>query len=303
MENNNNNKFSSSVTSFVNKATGIGKKAASDISIGAKNISEYTKKTLEEQRRKKYNPLFVEEYQSEVYKLPKVIEIVDASVRSNIDVCEGAIGWTDRINDMDVLHLYDSFIVGCGLTFVPYTKCDTIYCVDNFDRNIYICIDNIFERSTNEKLAELENVAYSLGAKSCSVEIIEASAESNFGKIGATVKTTKFSESDDISSSAKNRNENRGTTVSYFEGNDTPKVPNLKWFAYDDNVNNLISMRCSGNNSIKSKVLEFKGSASATMSQKTACAIDTLVKVKGNISYEKQAVKEHSSKLIFAIEF
>ena len=54
----NNNKFSSSVTSLVNKATGIGKKAATYISIGAKNISEYTKKALEEQRRKKYNPLF-----------------------------------------------------------------------------------------------------------------------------------------------------------------------------------------------------------------------------------------------------
>ena len=299
----NNNKFSSSVTSFVNKATVIGKKAATDISTGAKNISEYTKKTLEEQRRKKYNPLFTEAYFSESFRIPKVIEIVDASVRSNIDVCDGAIGWTDKINDVEVLHIYDSFIADCRLSFVPYAKCDTIYCVDNFDKTIYISIENIFERATNEKLAELENVAYSLGAKSCSVEIIESSLESSLGKFGSTVKTSKFSESDDISLSAKNRKENRGTTVSYFEGNDSPQAPSLKWFAYDDSVKNLISMRCSENNSIKSKVLEFKGSASATMSQKTACAIDTLIKVKGSMSYEKQAIKEHSSKLIFAIEF
>ena len=62
-------------------------------------------------------------------------------------------------------------------------------------------------------------------------------------------------------------------------------------------------MRCNISNSIKSKVLELKGSASATMSQKTTCAIDTLLSIKGNMSYEKQAIKEHSSKLIFAIEF
>lgn len=299
----NNNKFSSSVTSLVNKATGIGKKAATDISIGAKNISEYTKKTLEEQRRKKYNPLFPDAYLSDAFRLPKVIEIVDASVRANIDVCDGAIGWTDKINDVEVLHIYDSYVVDSGLSFVPYAKCDTIYCVDNFNKNLFISIENIFERATNEKLAELENIAYSLGAKSCSVEIIESSSESNIGKLGSSVKSAKLSASEDVSLSSKTRKENRGTTVSYFEGNNTPKEPTLKWFAYDDNINNLISMRCSGNNSIKSKVLEFKGSASATMSQKTACVIDSLLKVKGSMSYEKQAVKEHSSKLIFAIEF
>ena len=300
---NNNNKFSSSVNSFVTKATGIGKKAASDISTGAKNLSDYTKKTLEEQRRKKYNPLFPDQYLSDDFRIPKVIEIVDAGIRASIDVCEGAIGWTDKFNDVDVLHIYDSFVVECGLSFVPYPKCDTIYCVDNFDKNLYISIDNIFERATNEKLAELENIAYSLGAKSCSVEIIQISAESNFGKFGSSIKATKISENEDISSSAKNRNENKGATVSYFEGNNSPQKPTLKWFAYDDNINNLIAMRCSGNNSIKSKVLEFKGSASATMTQKTACVIDALSKVKGSFSYEKQAIKESSSKLIFAIEF
>lgn len=267
---NNNNKFSSSVNSFVTKATGMGKKAATDISTGAKNLSDYTKKTLEEQRRKKYNPLFPDQYFLETFRIPKVIEIVDAGIRANIDVCEGSIGWIDKINDVDILHIYDSFVFECGLTFLPFPKCDTIYCVDNFDKKLYIGIDNIFERATNEKLAELENVAYSLGAKSCSVEIIEISAESNFGKFGSSIKASKVSESDELSSSAKNRIENKGTTVSYFEGTNSPRKPVLKWFAYDDNINNLIVMRCSGNNSIKSKVLEFKGSASATMSQKTA---------------------------------
>lgn len=300
---NNNGKFASQVTNLMNKATGIGKKAASDISTSAKNLSEYTKKAIEEQRKKKYNPLFSEEYFRNDYRIPKVIEIVDASIRSNIDVCEGAIGWTDRVNDMEVLHIYDSFVEDCCLTFVPFPKCNAIYCIDNFDKSMYVSIESIFERSTNERIAELEHIAYSLGAKSCSVEIIESNSQSNYAKVGSSLKYDSISEKEEVSLSTKNKTENRGAIVSYFEGNDSPAEPKLKWFQYDDNIRNLISMRCNISNSIKSKVLELKGSASATMSQKTACAIDTLLSIKGNMSYEKQAIKEHSSKLIFAIEF
>ena len=298
-----NNKFSNSLSNIVDKASGLGKKAVTDISAGAKNLSDITKKALEEQRRKKYNPLFSEDYFSDCYRMPRIIKIVDETVRSNVDVCDGAIGWTLRINETDVLHMYDSFVQNSNIIFIPYPKCDTVYCIDNFNTGVYISLENIFERATNEKLAELEHIAYSLGAKSCSVEIVETSSDVKTSKLSGTVKSQNYSAKDDISLGIKSINENRGTNVSYFEGNSTPHEPNLKWFAYDDNIKNLIAMRCRGNNSIKSKVLEFKGSASATMSQKTACVIDTLLNVKGNMSYEKQAIREHSTKLIFAIEF
>jgi hypothetical protein len=39
------------------------------------------------------------------------------------------------------------------------------------------------------------------------------------------------------------------------------------------------------------------------MSQKTACAIDKILKIKASVSMESKAIKEHSSKLIFDIEF
>ena len=298
-----NNKFTNSVSNIVDKATGLGKKAVSDISVGAKNLSDKTKKALEEQRRKKYNPLFSEDFFSECYRLPRIIKIVDETIRSNVDICDGAIGWTVRINDTDILHMYDSFVHNCDIVFIPYAKCDTVYCVDNFNSNVYVSLENIFERATNEKLAELEHIAYSLGAKSCSVEIVESSTNIKSSKLSGTLKSSNNSQKDDNSIALKNINENRGTNVSYFEGNTTPQEPNLKWFAYDDNIKNLISMRCCGNNSIKSKVLEFKGSASATMSQKTAVVIDALLNVKGNMSYERQAIREHSTKMIFAIEF
>ena len=62
-------------------------------------------------------------------------------------------------------------------------------------------------------------------------------------------------------------------------------------------------MRLGKARSIKSKVLELSGACSATMDKKTACAIDKLLKIGGSISMEKQAVKEHSSVLIFEVQF
>jgi hypothetical protein len=39
------------------------------------------------------------------------------------------------------------------------------------------------------------------------------------------------------------------------------------------------------------------------MSKKIACAIDSIVNIKGNLSIEKETVREHSKILVFEIEF
>ena len=88
-----------------------------------------------------------------------------------------------------------------------------------------------------------------------------------------------------------------------FGGNNAPTRPELKWFAYDDNIKGLIEMRCSEDNSINSTTLELNGACSATMSTKIACAIDNILKTSGNLSMEKQVQKEHTAKLIFELEF
>ena len=65
-------------------------------------------------------------------------------------------------------------------------------------------------------------------------------------------------------------------------------------------------MKTEIGNSVKSETLILEGAVSATMSQKTAFAIDGAIskigsKTKG--SMEKQATKEIHSKLIFVVEF
>lgn len=297
---NNENKQKKAFADFMSKASEISKKTAVKIQEGAETFSEQTKKSLYEQRMKKYNPLFKETFRSKQFRLPNVIEIVDDAVRRGIDVCEGAIGWTDKVNDVEILHLYDEWIKESKIQFLPVAKCDAVYCVDPFDKNKFINVTSAFERTTSEKLAELEHIAYCLGAKSCSIEIAETTAQLDSARIKMAAAKEASVEN---SVSSHQQNKQGGKTVSYFDGNNKPTRPTLKWFAYDDNITGLIEMRCSGNNSIRSKVLELSCSSSVTMSQKAALAIDKILKVKASMSMEKKAIQEYSSKLIFEVEF
>ena len=287
----------------MNKASDFGKKAAEGIQKGAKDLSDQTQKTLHEQRMKYYNPLFKDKFFSEDYKIPNVIQIVDDAVRKDVDVCEGAIGWTKTTEGVEVLYLYDEFVRESKVNFVPFIKCDAIYCVDNFDRTKFINTESIFDRSMNEKMAELEHIAYSLGAKSCSIEMIESNSEEELSQKQASVKVPKVGASIESGLHKASKSYQGGKNISYFEGERTPVEPKLKWFAYDDNIKNLIEMRCAGDRTIKSKSLIFKGSSSATMSRKNAIAIDVISKAKGSMSMEGKSIKEHCTQMVLEIEF
>ena len=284
---------------FLSKTADISKKAVGGIQKGAAAVTEQAKKALHEQKVKWYNPLFPEDFKKEGFTLPNVIEIVDDAVRRDIDICEGAIGWIDKVNEVEVLHLYDEWVEQSGITFLPIWKCDNVYCVDAFDRTRYVNANAAFSMANEERLAELENIAYCLGAKSCSIELVEINAEVN--KAAANVKSNVA----DAESHSSSRTESMqsGKVISNFAGNDNPSEPALKWFAHDEGIKGLIKMRCSDANSIKSKVLVVQGSSIATISKKAACAVDKLLKIKGSMSMEKQAVKEISGKLVYEIIF
>ncbi len=294
------------------KTSDASKKAVNDIHQGAKDLSEKAKNDSYLRRLKKYNPLFPDVYHSETFNIPNMIMIRDDAERRGIDVCEGAIGWLDNANGMEVMCLYDEAVKMSGIQFVPTVTCDAIYYVDSFDRNRFIRTDCIFSKAHEERLAELKNIAYSLGAKTCSIEISEASFEVSLSKkkvnLNGSIKNTNISTNEKIEQSLSHENSSQrsGKIVVNFEGSDTPKRPKLKWFEHDDNIKKLIEMRCKNTNAIKSETIELSGASSATMSQKTAYAIDGAISkmgVKGASDMEKNAKSEHKSKLIFNIEF
>lgn len=303
-------KSAEALSNLVQGAAGLSKKAVASAKDGVNAIVEKNKSESYLRRLKKYNPLFPEKYNSEEFNLPNVIVIVDDAVRRGIDVCEGAIGWLSTDNGVEILYLYDEAIAFSGINFIPAAACDAVYCVDNFDRSKFIRTDCVFNKAHEERLAELKHIACSLGAKRCSVEISEVSSSVQAQKtkvsFGGQLKVVTTNESAEQEYTQRGKEHLSGRVEVEFEGSDVPERPNLKWFANDDNVLRLIDMRCSGNNKIKNEILEISGASSATMSQKTAYAIDNAIKEVGassSVSMNSQAEKEHSSKMIFYIEF
>lgn len=302
------------VTKFLQKTSDFGKKTVSDVQAGAVALSEKTKQDSYLRRLKKYNPLFPDVFYSVEFNLPNMVVIRDDAERRGIDVCEGSIGWLNNESGMEVLYLYDEAVSDCGLKFVPSAECDAVYYVDSFDRKRFIRTDCIFKKAHEEKLAELKHIAHSLGAKSCTIEISESDVEVNVSKKKVSISggglfhgaKVSSSESAEQNASAKISNRRSGKITSTFEGSNTPKMPVLKWFAHDEIILKLIDSRLNSDNSIKTETLELDGASSATMSQKTAYAIDNAVgamKLKGNSSMESQAVRENHSTFLFSIEF
>lgn len=304
-------KSAEALSGLLQSTVDFGKRAADDAKVGVTTMVEKAKADSYTRRLKKYNPLFPEQYKNENFNPPNIIMIVDDAVRRGIDVCEGAIGWLSNESGTEVLCLYDEAVAFSGISFIPAVTCDAFYYVDSFDRNRFIRTDCIFSKAHEERMAELKHVAYCLGAKRCTVEISEASSNSNSqsksAKLTQTFKGIKSTESAEQSVSKSGTSQRSGRIEIEFEGHNTPQQPDLKWFAHDDNIKRLVEMCCNGKRTVKSETLELMGSSSATMSKKTACAIDGAMgkvgTVNGSSSMNAQAAKEHHTKLLFHIEF
>ena len=317
----NNAKKEGKSSAFWQKASDLSKKAADGIQKGAKVVADKTKEDWNYRQKRKRNSLSVEEFNDSSFILPNIISIIDDASERDVDI-ENEMGYRTFVSDVEVLKLYDEWANKCGLKFVPYAKCDEVYCVDPFDRTRFIKADCVFAKANEEKLAELEHIAYRLGAKKCTIELVEkdynrvqnsVSTKANrtveYEEDGSNNKTKKKSET--VKTSLEYRDDSRSTsnsnnrTTTTFVGSDNPVMPNLKWFLHDENMKGLIEMRCTEKNSVKSKTLELHGSSTVVMSKKMAIAIDKLMKVSGSLSMsiENQYTKEHSSKLIFEVEF
>ncbi|MBC3887430.1 hypothetical protein GH810_03805 [Acetobacterium paludosum] len=311
-------KSSETVSKILQKTYDAEKKATVNIQKSAKSLSDKTKNDSYLRKLKKYNPIFPEFYSSTDFNIPNIIMIVDDAVRRDVDVCEGSVRWLGKENDIEILYLYDTAIEMSGIQFILMVTCDAVYCVDSFDSNQFIKADYIFARAQEERLAELKHIVFSLGAKSCSIEISESNTETNLknkeNKLSEEVSLAKqevsTAEKFEQNMSKKESNHRRGKTEMQFEGSNIPKRPVLKLFAHDGNINRLIEMRFENGNAIKSEILELAGSSLTTMSEKVAYAMDMAIKktgvkgkAKGSSEISSQVAKESHNKLIFRIEF
>lgn len=299
------------------QASELGKKVAVDTKDNVHTIigkiqDENTKALL-----KKYNPVFPDEFFAEGFSIPNMIVIVDDASRKSIEVCKGAIGWINVEKDMEVLYLYDEAVKDSGLQFIPVASCDSVFYVDGFDRTKYVKLDNYYENMQTSKLAELEHIAFSLGAKSYLVELEESlKMEASIGfkafeklelPIGASKKGTSSSYESGVDS--KEAVSNRVLKQATFTNGAEPVQPKLKWFKHDAAINNLIDMRLSGkiiDNSMQEYSIKIEGSAYSCMGARTAAKIDAAVgKLGAGTGYNmsKQEKKESKKSLIYKIVF
>ena len=293
--------------SAVGKAAG---KSAFAIKTAATDLAGKIKDENIKSKLKKLNPLFPEEYRSEEFHLPNLIVIVDDAVRRDEALCEGAIGWRSTVKEVEVLYLYDEFVPKSGLRFIPTATCDTAYYVDPHDKLQFIRIDSLFERTHQEKLAELSNIAYCLGAKRYSVEMqVESTkkAASN-SKVSAKFGIKKFDVGSEVNCQAKNTSGSESKTLANVEFSEArePVEPTLRWFEHDNYIRELIRQRCSGIGGMRSMDIELSGSDYATMSASTSVKVDAAVCKIGltsNAKIEASSAEERSHKMLFHIEF
>ena len=301
-------KGSEKFSAFMKKAAEVGKKTADTVAQGAKDLSEKIKEDQEERERIKkekekesLNPLFQKEYKKKDFHLPDVVVIADD--KEHAALLDGAMGWRESREGTEILYLYRSWVAKSGLEFSSAPGVGDIYCAERFDPRRFIRTEEVFKRAHDERLAELDKIAYALGARSYSIEIVEAEAlaEKRTGSSG--VKVGKLGAKISAEGSSAQENQRSGKTTAKLVGHDEPTRPDLKWFREDENIKNLIEMRCSDKNSLKIKTLELKGASMISLKNSVACAVDAIKKVKTSASMESEATKAHNSTLIFEIEF
>lgn len=298
------------VTEVLNQAANSGRVLADGFTKGTKELAEKVKEDSYAKRLKKYNPIFPKEYFSSDFYVPNIITIVDDAIRRDVDVCRGAIGWRENVKGTEVLCLYDEFVAESGLKFIPAAVCDEIYYIDTFDKKCFVKLDYIFQKTHEEKIAELEHIAYCLGAKTCSIRIVEKEVIHDKKRKSLEIKEKKnaveVTEGGEAEAEKNSSQQRAGKSEIHFKGNDSVIKPKLKWFQNDNIILNLIEYRSDKGNEVTTRTLELKGVSTTTMSRKAASNIDMTVAGMGiNQSYsmEEKSVKESESHILYYLEF
>lgn len=295
----------------VRKAGSAAGKSAIAIKNAATGVAGKIKENSVKEKLKRLNPLFPDEYASEAFHIPNLIVIVDDAVRRDEALCDGAIGWRNTVKEVEVLYLYDEFVKESGLRFVPTATCDTAYFVDPHDRSQFIRVDGLFERTQQEKLAELAHIAYCLGAKRYSVEMQEETSQKSSAhtSVKATLKgvpKASLDSSEDHSMKSTSGSVSKSLANVEFTEAREPVEPTLRWFAHDNYICELIRQRCGGKGGMRNVDIVLSGSDYSTMSASTSVKVDAAVCKIGlntNAHIEASSAEERSHKLLFHLEF
>ena len=286
---------------------------------GAKAVVYVAQKGIEDLNEFIYKPVFPDEYNSPDYKIPKMIVVKDEASRKGIDVCKGAIGWADKIGELEALCMYDDWAKTCGLSFMPTLTLDTAYYVHPFDSSKYVRVEDYITTMKKDMDAELADVAYCLGAKSYKIEHTEKKSRSfhvkghskNSGSAPLLVDGDPVQASLDgkgkVSFGYAHESECHEFLQQTFTGEAKASVPELRWYKDDSSVNQLIKTRCSeGINVSKTYRCEITNTYSACVGMGLAKKLDgalAAIKIGQKDKLQSELKKDSKMEYVYEVNF
>ena len=286
-----------------------GKLDFSDI----QTISDRIQANQAEAQRKadfeRLKPLFPDDFERAEFVMPKMICVAQIDkLHAENPVCKGAIGFRSILDDMSVITIYRDHIDDFGLTFYPELE-NNVYYVDPCDRDHYISLDDYFSYMKMQRVAELQRIAQSLGAKHFRVtykernksvlsNAIDASIGAKAGIEGGNAKAS-HSVSDSSLAAISIEAEMR------FPGH-APIRPELHYLKKEINIANLIEMRMDPLSPLQHQRFNIELSNSSGIRVKDAVKIDAMLKsmkVSGNTTVVAEAQNEARRILEYEIEF
>ena len=267
-----------------------------------------------ENRRKadleRLKPIFPEEIEQPEFSLPKMIRVADIDKQhAENPVCKGSIGYRTVMDDMTVITIYRSYIDSLGLSFYPELD-NGVYYVDPCDRDHYISLDDYFPFMKMKRVAELQRIAQSLGAKHFCVTYKERSKSVQSNSVDATVAVKAVPVA---SGDAKYSHDASNTSMSAisieaemsFPGHD-PVKPELHYLSKEINVINLVDLRTDPLSPLQHQHFNIEMSNSSGIKVKDAVKIDAMLKtmkISGNTTVVSEAQDEARRILEYEIDF
>jgi len=272
------------------------RKVSDDTRIGLKN-------GYDDIRLKMLNPMFEESLSDPQFRTPKLIYTFDYDKRMTDPLCNGAIGFLTRRRGESILNLHYDQVPSSGFKFLPSIICGALYYTDPRMPNIYVDLNTYFAEVQKAKCSELERIAYELGAKKYLIQLQED--RNSMYNVKANGNQKKNSAS--VTSGEKKSENISIVNEAIFETPCEPQKPELVWYKGNQQIENLIAMRCGdSNHKISVRRLELEYQSSVTMTMDTAVKLDTIIsemKFKTNFTLKSEVEKAQRQKLIFNIEF
>ncbi len=267
----------------------------------------------EESRRKsdleRLKPLFPEDLQQAEFVLPKIICIAEIDKpHAENQVCKNSIGFRTILDDLSIITIFTDHVNDFDLSFYPEPENDVFY-VDPCDRDRYISLDDYFPYMKMQRVAELQLIAQSLGAKHFRVVSKEKneSHSSNSVDVNASARTAlaKANVEADHNYSNSSMSSLCIEAEMRFPGH-APILPEVHYLKNEINVVNLIKMRMDPLSPLQHQHFNIEMCNSSGIKVKDAVKIDAALKAmkfSANTTIISDAQNEARRILEYEIEF